>query len=137
MRIASARASTRSTVSTTSAASDEAVAPRAASATPTPAAASRWSVVDAVPDHDRLAVRRLPLDRRQLVRRVAIGQHGVDADDTADHVGDVRPITGDQDDARDTGRAQRSHHPGRVRPDRILEQKCSGGFAVDGDEDRQ
>ena len=40
MRIASARASIRSTVSTTSAASDEAVAPRAASATPHPAAAS-------------------------------------------------------------------------------------------------
>ena len=40
IRIASARASTRSTVSTTSAASDDAVAPRDASATPTPAAAS-------------------------------------------------------------------------------------------------
>ena len=40
IRIASPRASIRSTVSTTSAASEDAVAPRAASATPTPAAAS-------------------------------------------------------------------------------------------------
>ena len=131
MKMASARASIRSTVSTTSAASDDAVAPRAASATPDAGGGERGSVVDAVADHDRRAVRGLGLDRGELVGRVAVGQHGVDADDPPDHVGDVGAVAGDQDHRGDPGVAQGPHHPGRVGPDRVLEQEGARGLVVD------
>ena len=58
--------------------SDDAVAPRAASATPTrprPAPARR----SAVADHVRRAVRGFPSDRSELVGGVAVGQHRVRA----------------------------------------------------------
>ena len=38
---------------------------------------------------------------------------------------------------RDAGLAQRAHHPGRVGPDRVLQQEGASGLAVDGGEDRQ
>src|SRR5665647_3255289 len=49
----------------------------------------RGGVVDAVADHDRGAPRGLVLDRGELVGGVAVGEHGVDADDAPDHVRDV------------------------------------------------
>ena len=137
MRIASASASIRSTVSTTSAASDEAVAPRAASATPTPAAASAGASLTPSPTMIVGAARGLPLDRGELVGRVAVGQHGVDPDDPPDRLRDVGAIAGDQHDPGDPGLAQRPHHPGRVGPDGVLQQERAGRLVVDGDEHGQ
>ncbi len=136
--MASARASTRSTVSTTSAASDDAVAPRAASATPTPAAARAGASLTPSPTMMVRAGGRLRADRGELVGGVAVGEHGVDADDAADRLGDVGPVAGDQDRRAVIPASRRAaHHPGRVGPDRVLEQERAGRLAVDGDEDRE
>ena len=104
---------------------------------PHPGRCERGSVVDPVADHDRRNRRRLALDRRKLVCRVAVGQHRVDAHDAPDHGGDVGAIARDQDDASDPGTAHRADHPGRIGPDRILQQEDAGRLAVDGDEDGQ
>ena len=82
MPTTSASRSSRSTVMTMSAASEDAVAPRAPIATPDVRHGQRRRVVDAVADHhDRLArVRPLDRDGIDLVRRRPLGEDGVDAD---------------------------------------------------------
>ena len=137
MRMASATASTRSTVSTTSAASDDAVAPRASEGHPDPGGREGGGVVDAVPDHDGARGGGLVADGRELVGGVAVGEHGVDTDDPAHRLGDVGTVAGEQDGPPDPDLAQGRDHPGRIRPDRVLEQERPGRCAVHGDEDRE
>ena len=102
-----------------------------------PGRRERRSIVDTVADHDRCAARGLVLDRGEFGRRVAVGQHLVDADNPPDHVADVGAVARDEHDARDPGPAQRAHHPGCVGPDRVFEEEGSGRLVVDGGEDRQ
>ena len=87
MKIASTRTSRRSTISTTSAASDDAVAPRAARATPTSAAASAGASFKPSPT---MIVTPSPLGPIAATFSAgALAQHGIDADDPSDGLGDV------------------------------------------------
>jgi hypothetical protein len=137
MRIASARASTRVDGENDVGRLGRRGCPARGQCHPCAGRRERGSVVDPVPDHDRRTVRRLAFDRSELAGRVAVGQHGVHAYHAPHHVCDVRTVPGDQDDTRDAGPAQRAHHPGCVRPDRVLKQEGTSGLAVDGGEDRQ
>ena len=91
MTTASPSRSSRSTVRTTSAASDDAVAPRAPMATPTSASGKRGGVVDAVADHDGRAQPALEADRVDLLGRGPFGEDVVDADDGTDGLLRLRP----------------------------------------------
>ena len=90
MKMASARAST---AKTTSAASDEAVAPRAERATPTPAAARAGASL--IPSPTMIVAERADSVRMaaSLSAGVAICQDGVDTNDPPDHVGNICAIT--------------------------------------------
>ena len=91
-------------------------------------------VVDAVSNHDGRGLgRRLP-DDAELVGRVLLGVHGVDADDATNGLCDVGPVAGDQDDPVDPGSSQRPDHPRCVGPDGVLEQQRARRYAVDGGE---
>ena len=91
----------------------------------------RGGVVDAVADHDRSGPDRLLLDHRELVRRGAVRQDGVDADHPADRAGDVGAVAGDEDHALEPCGAQRTHHARRVGTDGVLEEHRPRGGAVD------
>ena len=76
-------------------------------------------------------------DQGEFVGRVAVGVHGVDADDPADRLGGVGPVAGDQNHPGDARGAQGADHPGRLRAERILEQQRPGGCPVDRHEHAQ
>jgi hypothetical protein len=63
--------------------------------------------------------------------------HRVDPHDAADHLGRVGPVAGEQDHPFDARRPQCAHHPGRLGPQRILQQEDAGRHPVDGREDGQ
>ena len=135
MRIASASASTRSTVSTTSAASDDAVAPRAASATPAPAAASAGASLMPSPT----MIVAAPADSARDRGSFAAGSQSASTASTPttrptmSATSARSPVTSTT--RRDAGGAQRPHHPGRVRSDRDRRAAAHRpAVAVDGDE---
>ena len=115
IRIASATRSSRSTTRTTSAASDDAVAPRAPIATPTSAAASAGASFTPSPTMIVRPNSRLRPHGIHLVGRVALGQDPVDADRDPDGLGDVRVIAGDHHDAFDARRGGASGSPSACR----------------------
>ncbi len=132
--IASATRSSRSTISTTSAASLEAVAPRAPIATPTSAAASAGASLMPSPTMIVTPSPALGLHRLDLVGGIPLGEDPVDAERDADRLGHVGMVPGHHHDAPDAGAAQRPDHPGRVRADRVVDHDRAGDLAVDGDE---
>ena len=101
MTTASPSRSSRSTVRTTSAASDEAVAPRAPMATPTSARARAGASLMPSPTMMVGADRRASCDGVDLLGRCPLGEDLVDADHGADGLGDLGPIAGDHHDAVD------------------------------------
>ena len=127
MRIASARASIRSTVSTTSAASEDAVAPRAASATPTPAAASAGASLTPSPT----MIVAPCADSRSIAASLSAGSQSASTVSTPtmrptmSAMSARSPVTSTT--RRDPGLAQRAHHPGRVGPDRVLSRNAPAG----------
>ena len=131
MTTASATRSRRSTRMTTSAASDEALAPRAPMAMPTSAAASAGRVVDAVADHQRRAQALLGRDRIDLVGRHAVGEDGVEVEGGADGLGGVGAIPGDHDDPRYAGLAKGLHRARRFPPQFVAEQQRAHRASVD------
>ena len=137
MRIASARASIRSTVRTTSAASEDAVAPRAASATPTPAAASAGASFTPSPTMIVAASR----PRSRIAASLSAGSQSASTVSTPTIRPTVSAMSARSPVTRTTrlipAVAQGTDHPRRVGPDRVLEQERAGGFAVDGDEHRE
>ena len=66
----------------------------------------RRRVVDAVADHQGRAQRLLDRDRRDLVGRIALGQHGIKVEGGADRLRRLRPVAGDHDDPRHPQGAQ-------------------------------
>ena len=137
MRIASASASTRSTIRTTSAASEDAVAPRAARATPTSAAARAGASFTPSPTMIVAASALSVRDRRQLVGRVTIGQHRVRANDPAHRFRDVRTVASHQDDPLDPRVAQSANHPRRLGTDQVLKEERPCRLTVDRHEHRE
>jgi hypothetical protein len=76
-------------------------------------------------------------DDRELPGRIALRVHRIDAHDAADHLGRVRPVAGEQDHPVDAGGPQCADHPGRLRPQRILQHEDTGRDSVDGREHGQ
>ena len=117
-------------MSTTSAASEEAVAPRAPIATPTVARGQRGGVVEAVADHH--GDRALPLGAhaRDLARGCLLGAHLVEPQHFPDLSGRFGPVPGEHHQALDTGGAQPPQGPARVDPQRVLQQDGTDRVAV-------
>ena len=105
---------------TTSAASDEAVAPRAPIATPTSAAARAGASLMPSPT---MTVgppsRALGADGLDLLGRRALGEHAIEPDRRRDALGDVRVVAGDHDDPAEAGAAEGAERPWRLGPDRV------------------
>ena len=135
MVMPSARRSSRSTVRTTSAASDDAVETAGADGHAHVGQGEGGGVVDAVAHHDRRPVPGGVGDGVDLLGRRSFGQDHVDADDGADRLGDVRPVAGDHLDPLDAAAAQGPDGPGRIGAEGVLEHDRARGLAVHPDED--
>ena len=112
MTTASATRSSRSAMITTSAASEEALAPRAPMRDADIGGGERRRVVDAVADHGGREKPLLAAHGIDLVRRHAVGEHGIEVERGADGLRRGGVIAGDHDDARD---ARRPQHADRMR----------------------
>ena len=116
--------SSRSTRITTSAASDDALAPRAPIATPTSAAAKRGRIIDAVTDHDcgvSALLRRHGVD---LVGRLAVGKNSVEIERRPDRLGGVGAISGHHHNPRHAGCSKRLHSVRRFAAEFVGKQKA-------------
>ena len=123
---------------TTSAASDEAVAPRAPIATPTRRGRQRRRVVDAVADHHGRRTRSFGGDRGKLFRRaLRSATIEVEAEFGSHAHGGSVIIARDHDDPRNAGGAQVLDRPKCVGAHRIAEHQDGGQPAVGLEEDRQ
>ena len=135
MVTASPSRSRRSTLRTTSATSDEAVAPRAPMATPTSARARAGASLMPSPTMTVGPNRRASSTACDLLGRCPLGEDLVDADHGADGLGGLGPIPGDHHDSIDAVLAQAAQGARRVGSDGIVEEQGAGRLAVDGDED--
>ncbi len=124
-------------MSTTSAASDDAVAPRAPIATPTSASARAGASLMPSPTMIVLPGAALEPDRVDLLGRRAFGEDFVDADDRTDGLRVLFAVAGHHDDAADAVAAQLADRARGVGADRVVEQQRADGHAVDLDEDRE
>ena len=134
MRMASGSRSRRSTVMTTSAASELAVAPRAPMATPTSALARAGASLMPSPTMTRMpsASRFSPIDGVDLVGRGALREHAVHADGRGHQVRHAVVVAGDHDDAPDAHAAQRADDPRRLGADRVVQHERTDEHAVGG-----
>ena len=133
MSIASASRSSRSVVNTMSAASEEAVAPRAPIATPTRGRGQRGGVVDAVADHHGHRAFPLGAHGGDLVGRALVGVHLVQTQHGGDLPRRVRAVAGEHDQSVEPGGAQPSHRAGRVAAQRVPQQHRADELPVGAD----
>ena len=122
---------------TTSAASDEALAPRAPMAMPTLAAASAGASL--MPSPTMMVGLQPLLDRHRidLVGGNPVGEHGIEIQRRADGFRGIGAVAGHHDDPRHPGRSQGLHGARRLAPQFIAKQQGADRAAVHGDEHAQ
>ena len=120
---------------TTSAASDDALAPRAPMATPTSAAAKAGASLIPSPTIRVGCEPLLDCDGVDLVGGDSIGEHGVEVESRADRLGRVGAIARHHDDPRHARGAQGLNRARRFAPQLVREQQGGDRPSVHGYED--
>ena len=130
---ASVRRSSRSTVMTMSAASEEALAPRAPIATPTSARARAGASLSPSPT---ITIGPEASDRSAWTASTfsagdSVGKDGIDADGRPDDVGDGRVVAGDHHDPGEADPPERADRPWGLGAERVVEDQGAADHVVD------